>query len=67
MSDAENKLKMQLASKNQLEGEASSKLQQASKEKEELLNLIMQRGKLIQVKLLINTKLQIYLHFTLRK
>ncbi|RUS86764.1 hypothetical protein EGW08_005487 [Elysia chlorotica] len=48
LKEAEKKLKMQLEIKNHLEGEASSKIQQASKEKEEMLNLIMQRGKLIQ-------------------
>ncbi|CAL1528454.1 unnamed protein product [Lymnaea stagnalis] len=48
LKDTSQKLQMQLDGNQSLQGETSVKLQQFSKEKEELLSLIMQRGKLIQ-------------------
>lgn len=48
LKDTEKQLKLQLENKYHLEGEVSSKIQQASKEKEDLLKLVMERGKLVQ-------------------
>lgn len=48
LKDTEKQLKLQLENKYHLEGEVSSKIQQASKDKEDLLKLVMERGKLVQ-------------------